>query len=265
MIDFIRDNISWVKDFVTLGFAIIASIIGILTYRRARYTLLQPIRSETIKKQSEILTNLLDFLKVNNTAFESGIDYFNIVQLNVYMVLNDYGFVFKNHETLIKETQKDISSWIPCGKSKVLHDVEVIQTFKTLAEKHDEIDIGKKKYDLLKEGIADVDKLYITHNHSDFMSQLSTFISNPFIPTSFVSIMKEYSHSIHYNLSVVIKDELEKFLIEFSDYYFKEGNAPEFDSVGVYNSFNHARKHHNMTLQSIRKEIREYMLIDKQW
>ena len=64
MIDFISTNIGWVKDSFTTIFAITGTVLAILTYRRARYTILQPIRNEVIKKQSELLTNLLRILVI---------------------------------------------------------------------------------------------------------------------------------------------------------------------------------------------------------
>lgn len=52
LIDGIKVHIGWIKDLVTSALAIAATIIAILTYRRARATILQPIRTEVIKKQS---------------------------------------------------------------------------------------------------------------------------------------------------------------------------------------------------------------------
>ena len=59
MIDFIKENISWLKDLFTLLFVGTGTVVAILTYRRARATILQPIRTEVIKKQSEILSSVM--------------------------------------------------------------------------------------------------------------------------------------------------------------------------------------------------------------
>ena len=60
MMDYIKDNINWLKDLFTLIFAGTMTVVAILTYRRARATILQPIRTEVIKKQSEILSSLIN-------------------------------------------------------------------------------------------------------------------------------------------------------------------------------------------------------------
>ena len=51
IISYIKDNIPWIKDIFTLILVATATIISIFTYRRARATILQPIRNEVIKKQ----------------------------------------------------------------------------------------------------------------------------------------------------------------------------------------------------------------------
>ena len=60
MIEYLKNNISWLKDLFTLIFAGTGTIVAILTYRRARATVLQPKRTEVTKVQTQIL---IDFLK----------------------------------------------------------------------------------------------------------------------------------------------------------------------------------------------------------
>ncbi len=263
MFDFIKNNIGWIKDFITLIFVATASVIGILTYRRARFTLLQPIRTESIKRQSDTLSNLLYFLRRNNNAFESGIDYVNIVQISVLIALKDYGFVFKEQSRMFDDIEKNISGWIPCGSSQILHDVEIVQTFKQDKKETEKTDIGKIRFENLKNGIAEIDRIYLTKAHDKFRDELSSFINDPFLPTSFIEILAEYIKTIQNNLVIILKKEIEQFLIDFSRHYFKEGTAPKFDPIGVYNAFNHKRKHHNSSINHLREEIRKYMLIDE--
>ncbi|MBS9774830.1 MAG: hypothetical protein KGV59_06720 [Tenacibaculum sp.] len=265
MIKYLKENISWIKDVFTLFFVAVGTVITILTYRRARATILQPIRTEVIKKQSEILTKLLQILKEHNHSFEIGLDYVNLVQVNVFMILKDYGFVFKEHESMLEKTQGDLAGWIPCEKSNILKDVEIIGTFKESKPVKKESNYGLEKYTRLKKQEIDLDKIYLTKTHSEFARIITDFKNDPFMPTSIQLILTELTNDINNNLSIILKSELEIFMLDFGKTYFKENKAPNFNPIGIYNSFNHSRVHHRKTFEKLNIEIRKYLRIDEKW
>ena len=94
-------------------FYLVGSAIAILTYLRAKATILQPKRTEIIKKQTEIFSNFLSFVNENENSIDNGFDYVNLFSDNVDLVLRDYGLIEidpnseKYHEMLLK-----ISGWI---------------------------------------------------------------------------------------------------------------------------------------------------------
>lgn len=266
MIEFLRENINWLKDLFTLIFAGTGTIVAILTYRRARATILQPIRTEVIKKQSEILTKLLQVIRDNNLSFDFGLDYVNLVHINVLLTLRDYGFIFKEQEEIFNQIQKDSCGWTPCGKSNVLRDVEVIGTFKEQDKQLPKSnDLGAERFADLKKGKIDIEKIYLTKLHSDFKRQISEVNNDPFMPSNIQNTFTELFNDIDNNLRIILKSELECFMIDFSKQYFEKGNAPKFNPIGVYNSFNHSRVHHRQTLVKLNVEIRKYLRIDEKW
>lgn len=265
MIDYLKENINWIKDLFTLLFVGTGTIVTILTYRRARATVLQPIRTEVIKKQSEILSRLLQILKENNQSFEVGLDYVNLVQTNVLLSLRDYGFVFKEQKEIIEKLEENLACWTYCGKSRVLKDVQVIDTFSKSTEATTQNDYGLQKYNNLKKQEIDIDKLYLTKRHKEFANLIFEFKNDPFMPTTIQQTLTELSNDINNNLSIILKSELEIFMLDFSKGYFEEKKAPHFDPIGVYNSFNHSRIHHRETENKLRSEIRKYLRIDEGW
>ena len=128
MIEFISQNISCIKDGFTTIFALTGTILAILTYRRARHSILQPIRNEVIKKQSSLLTDLLKTCQPGS-EFDRNLDYFNLVRVNVYLHLKEFGFLFKDQKKTIDFISEAVSGWTPVGNSIVLKDVEVVGTF----------------------------------------------------------------------------------------------------------------------------------------
>lgn len=265
MIEFLKENISWVKDVFTLFFVGTGTVVAILTYIRARATILQPIRTEVIKKQSELLSKFLQTLSENNQSFEVGLDYVNLVHINVLLTLRDYGFVFKEHNELLEKINNSLVGWTPCGRTNILKDVEIIGSFAKSTENIKEKDYRIDMFNNLKKGEIDVDKIYITKRHAEFVKLISHYKDDPFMPNSIQQILNELFNNINNNLVFVLKKELEVFMIDFSKMYFSENNLPHFDPVGVYNNYNHSRIHHRPTHDKLIREIRKYLRIDERW
>lgn len=123
IIVFLKENISYIQDFMEILFTGIATIIGVLTYKRAKNTILQPIRNEVIKEQAKILKELLEFTNQE-------IDYLSLLQLNVYIYLEEYGFVMKSNKEFIKKIKEDrCGSRIITNNSEQLKCVEVLEPF----------------------------------------------------------------------------------------------------------------------------------------
>jgi hypothetical protein len=261
---FLQENISWIKDVFTLIVVGTGTVIAILTYIRARATILQPIRTEVIKKQSELLSKLLQSLRETDFSFEKGLDYVNLVQINVLMTLKDYGFVFKEHEELFKKIQGDLAGWIPCGNSNVIKDIEVIGTFEN-ASIDKPANVGAERFENLKQGKAEIEKIYLSKKHSQFVKTINDFRDDPFMPVTIQKALTEVLNDINNNLAIILKGELESFMLSFSKDYFDKKEAPKFNPVGIYNEFNHTRVHHRTTLTSLKNEIRKYLRIDESW
>lgn len=267
MIEYLKDNISWIKDLFTIVFVGTGTVVAILTYRRARATVLQPIRTEVIKKQSEILSKLLQALKDNDHSFENGLDYVNMTGMNVMLTLRDYGFVFAQHKELMEKIAQEFDGFIPCGNSPILKDAKIIGTFKSTEKSIEgsQNKYGEEKYENLKKGEIEVEKIYMTKNHREFVMLIAEFADDPFMPTSIQTILNELLNDIRSNLAIILKSELEIFMLEFSKSYFEKKVVPIFNPLGVFNSFNHTRVHHSMIYQRLKMEIRKYLKIDEGW
>ena len=265
MFEFLKDNIAFIKDLSTILFAGTATIVAVLTYQRAKSTILQPIRSEAIRKQSELLTNFLADLKENNNSIENWLNYVSLVELNVVHALADFGFVFSQNEIIKTKILKNTSSWIPCGSSNQLMGVEIVPTFSDELTPKESTDIRKQRYETLKSGKVEIDKIYLTKETQSVLNTLSNFSNDPFMPKSVSEDINILLKDININLTEILKTELESFLLSFAESYFKNNEAPKFDPVGVYNSFNHSRRHHRMLVDRVRDNIRKTLLIDEPW
>jgi hypothetical protein len=268
MVELIKENIAWIKDLVMLFFAGTATVVTILTYRRARATILQPIRNEVIKKQSELLSEVLNLCQPSS-KIDSGLDYVKLVQANVIFHLRDYGFVFRDQTELFEILSKDIVGWLPCGETQVLEDVEVISSFEPERadgkRRNNVAEMGKKKYEDAKKGIIKIDKVYLTTSHKEYMEKLHLLSASPFMPTTIQAVLSQLIADVSKNLRVVLKIALKNFVHEFFEKSSEGKVYPHFDPTGVYNEFNHQRIHHKETIDRLVKETRNYLRIDESW
>ena len=267
LISYIKDNIPWIKDVFTLILVATATIISIFTYRRARATILQPIRNEVIKKQSQILSEVLAFLSKN--TFNKSLDYVGVASANAYLSLRDYGFVFKDQNEIMDKVDKTICGWLFCGEGDVIKDVEIIDMFAENKEKEKAIkeahELGKERFENAKRGIITIDKIYLTQEYEKCFKQLSEYAENPFLPQKIREILEKLISDIQINLKLHLKNTLIRFVKEFCQSYFGKKSYPKISPLGVYNEFNHNRIHHDVELNSLKAEIRNYLKIDDKW
>lgn len=268
MIEFLKENITWIKDFVMLLFAGTGTVITILTYRRARATILQPIRNEVIKKQSELLSEVLNLCHPPS-KIDTGIDYIKLVRANVLLQLRDYGFVFRDQSELFEAVNKEIGGWIYCGESRILKDAEIVGSFRSEAGENKNIndlnEAGKKRYEDAKKGIVSIDKIYLTIDHKDYMGKIHLLSTNPFMPAAIQMVLSQLILDINKNLRENLRRVLEDFVREFFKKSSEGAVYPRFDPVGVYNDFNHLRIHHREAINRLLKETRSYLRIDESW
>ncbi len=269
ILSYIKDNIFWIKDIFTLILVATATIVSILAYRRARATVLQPIRNAVVKRQSEILTEILSCFSKEESSPDGGFDYIGVASISAFLTLKNYGFVFKDQRETQDKIDEIYSGWLFCGEGNIIKDVEIIGIFADTNKQEKsmkEVDeIGKERFEDAKKGVVKIDKVFFTRNHKEFVDKLAEYSKNPFLPQKIKEILNKLISDVRVNLSVHLKNTLEEFMKEFCQKYFNGESYPNISPVGVYNDFNHSRIHHNSDLNKLRIEIRNYLRIDDKW
>ncbi|MBN4075115.1 MAG: hypothetical protein COA71_01095 [SAR86 cluster bacterium] len=263
MIEIISENIGKIKDGFTILFMLTGTVLAILTYRRARHTVLQPIRNEVIKKQSELLSDLLSMCQPGS-KFESSVDYVNLVRVNLYLQLKEFGYLFNEHKKKIEMISNAVSGWTPVGESLTLRDVEVVGAFKKEEQEKDS-SYSKYKYDQAQIGNIIIDKVFLTKEHSIFINKVEILANDPFIPKSIQLSLQALLIDINNNLRDILPEVLIEFIHEFIDKSKSGDGYPSFESAGIYNNFNHVRIHHREQIHKVMMEIRGYLKIDETW
>jgi len=93
--DFVLPWLTSVREFIHIGFLIAVASVAVLTYRKAKLTLLQPIRTEVFKEQlRDCRAALAQFS--GRTEFELMVEagFFQLVEMNAQKLFDDFGEVF---------------------------------------------------------------------------------------------------------------------------------------------------------------------------
>jgi len=114
--DFIINNIDLIQTIASIVFSVTISVVTILTYLRAKEKFLQPVRSEVIKKQTDILTSILNELAYSRNSIEEQIDYINLSAFNALKTAIDYGYIFKDQEKILDKVDVEITGKCMWGK-----------------------------------------------------------------------------------------------------------------------------------------------------
>ncbi|AST58047.1 MAG: hypothetical protein GX895_08870 [Clostridiales bacterium] len=269
MLVWLSENITWIKDIFWVVFTSIATIVSIKTYIRAKSTILQPLRTEVIKRQTDLLVELLSFLLDRQKDFYFKIDYFGLVNTNVFLTMRDYGYLL-NENKIYDEIDKNVVGFIILKNEGQLDNVELPQSINIEREKEDNLnkeqqEKGKKKLLLAREGKVDLERLYLTNQYNETIQKIQEFQCNPFMPSLIQSELSKLLNEISYNLTVILPPEIEKFIIQLSKTQCSPNAPVKVDPIAVYNYFQRKSIHHKDTIQNIIKIIREYLMVDKKW
>ncbi|UFH63876.1 hypothetical protein KQH81_10985 [Clostridium cadaveris] len=255
-----KENISWIKDIFTIILTFSATIISYFTYQKAKKSLLQPMKSEVIHIQTNMMIDLINYIndEFNNKLYNI---YLDIVCINLFNTLIDCGYIFNNQEkikAIIKE--KKVGAIPIADENGIIKSIEVISTFKNESETCDE-DVKKENYENLQNGNLHIDMIFFTKEYLECNQIISKYISNPLMPQKISDILEQLLDIINNNLKLIIKKTIEESVIE----YYKLQEKKSISHTGVYNEFNHNRIEHEHLVKEIRREIRKFLKVDEEW
>ena len=250
-------SIENIKDISSIGFSFIGSIVAILTYLAAKQTILQPVRTEVIKKQTDLLIEILNFID-SGDSLDDKIDYFEIIHVNVLNSMILCGCVFNEQEKVIEliKTKGSIQILFMDENGQV-SDYELVTMFEEEG-KIKAVNDKKRFYDDAKKGIFKVNSLKITNVNNDFRQKLSSLKNNPFIPENVKVHLNDLEKEIINNLQTHLRTSVEESINEA--FQLTKTTLPNIS--GVYNIFNHKKIDHRDLVEVIRLEVRKYLKID---
>lgn len=247
----------YIRDYSAIIVALVGAVIAILTYRRAKETVLQPVRTEVIKRQADLLMDLLAFLKDDQTVID-GVDYQGVIALNVTSSMLKCGAIFKDHQQVQARIKKETAGGILLTDQA--ESIVIVPVF------DEEIDLEASKtnkpqnkhYKMAIAGKYTISELDITNSHAEFEKKYSEFRGNPLLPRKIIELLDKLSGEIMHNTTQALPQAVEDAINKS----YSKKNTPFPNPGGVYNQFNRRRLSHSLTIEALRLEIRSYLKID---
>lgn len=255
-------NLTQIKDILWIFFTLIATVIAVLTYKRARYTLLQPLRTEVIKKQTELFVEIITLIS-DDTKFFMELDLITIVNLNAYYTLRSYGYIPDKVDEFAEAYNGLTYCALLVSRSNKPNSFALPETFDNSSNESVKRDEKESKQDELIKGDIDIELIRLTESYYTTIQKLKDFYKNPFLPITIKNQLETIIGNIEDDVSTTLKMILEEFILEV--YEKSKTSDVEVEFNGVYNQFNRRRKDNSKLINQIITEIRKYLLIDIKW
>ena len=238
---YFKENSNWIKDFFTLIFTGTATILAILTYRRAKATVLQPKRTEVIKIQTQLLTDFLKSISENGKSINSSLDYFGVLTCNVYFEIIKSGVGIDKEPEIYNSMKANIAGCYARFQNKS----NVMQLKGNLDE----------LLDIIKTPEI-ISVVVLTKQALDTINRILELKSNPFIPNDINEIVDDIMQELTYNYFELMPN--------YYNHLTPNGNK-NFNPISNFEDFDRKRKSHDESIEKLRQKIRQHLGINDKW
>lgn len=249
IIQYLKSNLNWIKDLFTLIFTGTATVLAILTYRRAKATVLQPKRTELIKIQTHALVEFLKSFSENGNNIDSSLDYITVFRYSFYLTLWNANILEleKDSETYI-QMNDNFGGWYiltdtnPSGLAQIRGNLDDYFTLFATEEKRKQRPI-----------------LVLTKKSMAFINILKNMANDPFMPNEIVQMIDKIIENLYYNFFEIIPSKFE--MLDFDTL----ANEQEIRVTPYFEDFEKSRRHHIDDYKKLRQKIRDYLGIEEKW
>lgn len=263
MPDFIDNTIEYIvnnpKDFVNICFWMITAFLAIITYRNAKKTLFNPIRSEMVKYQMKVITEFIDDHTSKGQDFDYSIDYHNLLKINyetdyLFSFLTDE-YEFGNHQfdafdnDRLNFCKENMGGLFELNAEGSQLKFQLVSGDFDSAKQYIQTSFIKDK-EALHVNLG-LQRLYLTKRFHTFYTDLLNLKSNPFIPKKIKNNIDDIISNILRNL-VILQHLL-------SDHISKQTDA-KYQTI--YAQFTTGKNDHRDDLERLRVEIAKFFKVN---
>lgn len=264
---FIKANSDWIKDVATIVFAGTGTVIGILSYRKAKSSIFQPKRTEVTKVQTDILLDFLSKFTTDGNSIDQAIDYRSILSYNLELALRDYNLLkidpqSKKYEIL----SNSIAGWYENPG-----DIYSINVEEGSLEQYHKFYYNPIHPKGLEKEQINIERIFFTKRHYEFIKKLKDLSSHPFLNKEIQNAANRLAKHLTINIQEKAKKVIEEQIIAIYKTYIEEKNSSDLNlqvtlkHAVMFPLFSINRIDHSEDYDLLIKEIRKHLMIDEKW
>lgn len=241
LISYLKENSSWIRDIGTLILTGTATVLAILTYRRAKATVLQPKRTEVIKIQSQVLVDFLKSISDNGNSIDSSLDYMGVFNCNFFYTIWKTTPSSQQDPEIYEMMNKSIGGWYarneedPTNLMQIKGDLDDLLFYM----EHNKV----------------LSLVVLTSRAIEAINRIRALNVNPFIPDKINVVLDQIMKDMGENYFVVMPTLL-------TDEVIKQKDVKVLD---LMRAFEKKRKHHVEAVEKLKEKIREHLGVNEKW
>ncbi len=191
--------ISEARDLVQIAFFVTIAIITVLTYLKAKQTLLQPLRTEVFKEQIKVLSDLLRFfVGKGEHELRNSWGLSEMLDGNAYFLLDEYARIFFGVTADWNKRPYGKPHFTGAIIAKSSKQVEVLQGhLKPDKPSHD----IRPKEEIWAEYVHDW--IHLPRQWHETDAELLKLTQSPFLPAELASMLGDYKRAVMQNVSAI--------------------------------------------------------------
>lgn len=256
------DYLVVLKDVVQIVFWLLAGVLAVLTYRQARRTVLQPIRTEVFKEQLKVMSEVMSlFVGKSEIPLRGDFDFYALFNANACYLLDSYAASsfdkkFDPDERLYNSTDCPIK----------IHTIESIARTSSSQEGVDRQQ-GSAVYSKVYVGdwsLHKVDRLYLNKQCCEMTQKITQLLENPLLPSRMVELLSEYLKIVGNNQSILMRlleQEAKNLPVKFLSLHEMDGDGHAW-SRNLLNEYMKQFEHFKPVADEIVNFVRDYFGTD---
>ncbi|KAA0934725.1 hypothetical protein [Psychrobacter sp. ANT_H59] len=257
------------KNIFNIGFFLVVSTIGILSYLQARKTLFSPIKTEIFKLQIEEFKKILEaFNYKNQKQFdeETGIqEVFNINACKMH--LNYIDCFFKDQVQLSEEFSQKLES---AAYGTIMSKENFLKNFRHISVGEDVEEVPRisdrnpvePALKLAKWHEYEQVEINYTKKYNDATEELSNLASSPLLPKELVEKIHKIIEINRSNLTL-IGDVLTEAAKKMPTQYTTIDQTVKFDPTWIWNEYNSSRESLDQSVSDVLSYINKHLKINE--